>query len=68
MPYKPGDVVPQSGIYDVTHDPKHAESHQVTCIEGERFPPCRGCDHPRFHLAKSAVHVKEQRSFKKPHR
>jgi hypothetical protein len=65
MAFKPGDVVPESGIYNVTHDPRHAASHQVTCIEGDRFPPCRGCDHPRFILARGAVHVKEQRSFKK---
>ena len=23
-----------------THDPKHAAAHQVTCIEGRKFPPC----------------------------
>jgi hypothetical protein len=38
MAYKPGDVVPESGIYRVTHDPKHAAAHQVTCIEGKKFP------------------------------
>ena len=65
MAYKPGDVVPKSGIYEVTHDPKHAQSHQVTCIAGKKFPPCNGCDHPRFTLAEAAVHIGEQRSFKK---
>ena len=64
MAYKPGDVVPESGIYRVTHDPKHAAAHQVTCIEGKKFPPCKGCDHPRFVLVKAAVHVNTQRSFR----
>jgi hypothetical protein len=65
MAYKPGDVVPESGIYNVTHHPKHAERHQVTCVEEERFPPCKRCDHPRFVLAKAAVHIKDQLSFKR---
>lgn len=64
MAYKPGDTVPESGIYKVTHDPKHAATHEVTCIEGKTFPPCKGCDHPRFVLVRSAKHIKEQRSFK----
>jgi hypothetical protein len=65
MAYKPGDVVPKSGIYRVTHDPKHAAAHEVTCIEGRRFPPCKGCDHPQFVLMKGAVHINDQRSFSK---
>jgi hypothetical protein len=65
MAYKPGDTVPESGIYKVRHDPKHAGNHEVTCIEGERFPPCRSCPHPTFELVRKAVHIKEQRSFKK---
>jgi hypothetical protein len=23
--YKPGEIVPQSGIYTITHDPTHAD-------------------------------------------
>jgi hypothetical protein len=64
MAYKPGDVVPESGIYKVLHDPKHAAAHEVTCIEGRRFPPCKGCHHPIFTLVKAAIHIKDQRSFK----
>jgi hypothetical protein len=63
MAYKP-DTVPESGIYRVTHDRKHAAAHEVTCIQGRSFPPCKGCDHPRFVLVRSATHVKDQRSFK----
>ncbi len=29
--YKPGEIVPQSGIYTITHDPVHADMpHEVT--------------------------------------
>lgn len=65
MAYKPGDIVPESGIYRVTHDPRHADPHEVTCIEGRRFPTCKNCDHPRFALVKAAKHIKDQRSFSK---
>ena len=27
MPYKPGDLVPVSGIYTVEHDPDHHQKH-----------------------------------------
>jgi hypothetical protein len=36
--YKPGEIVPQSGIYTITHDPVHADMpHEVTVIKGRRF-------------------------------
>lgn len=44
--YKPGDEVPNSGIYKVIHDPNHAKAHEVTAIVGEHFPPCNHCGHP----------------------
>ena len=38
--YKPGQIVPQSGVYTITHDPAHADMpHEV--IKGRRFPTCR---------------------------
>ena len=27
--FKPGEAVPHSGIYRVTHDPAHAQEHEV---------------------------------------
>jgi hypothetical protein len=36
------EVVPQSGIYTITHHPAHADMpHEVTVIKGRRFPTCR---------------------------
>ena len=60
--YKPGDRVPVSGIYDVTHDKldgdDHALPHQVTAIAGKVFPPCRWCGgEVRFRLHRAAFHV-----------
>lgn len=37
--YKLGEIVPQSGVYTITHDPVHADMpHEVTVIKGRRFP------------------------------
>ena len=54
--YKPGDLVPDSGIYRVKHD-NHARPHEVTCVKGEPFPPCRECSHPRFVLKYKTKHI-----------
>ena len=62
--FSPGEKVPHSGIYEVTHDPVHTQRHEVTCVYGEPFPPCRGCEHPRFKLVRAAVHVKANEHFK----
>jgi len=65
-PYKPGDEVPNSGIYKVIHDPNHAHEHEVTAVVGEHFPPCNHCGrHPRFELVRAANHISMHPEFKK---
>jgi hypothetical protein len=62
--YKPGDTVPASGIYKVTHDDVHHDVHEVTCIVGNPFPPCNKCgDHPRFVLVHEAKHIEGHAHF-----
>ena len=61
--YKPGEIVPQSGIYTITHDQAHADMpHEVTVIKGRRFPTCRrrgtrGWASPQIPHSKSAAFV-----------
>jgi len=57
--FKPGEIVPQSGIYRITHDPSHTDPHEVTVIEGRRFPPCHNCKGVRFELVHAARHIDE---------
>ena len=58
--YKPGEIVPQSGIYTITHDPAHpGMPHEVTVIKGPRFPTCRHCKGVTFEVAHAAKHVGE---------
>jgi hypothetical protein len=51
--YRPGDVVPESGIYRVTHD-SHRLMHEATLLQDQRFPICRKCNHDvRFELRRA---------------
>jgi hypothetical protein len=62
--FKPGDTCRQSGIYRVTHDSRHTQEHEVTCVNGKRFPPCNGCGHhPRFTLVYPAQHIDQNEQF-----
>ena len=40
--YKPGQMVPVSGLYSVIHQ-DHRSEHQVVAIRGDEFPSCRVC-------------------------
>lgn len=39
---KTGDLVPESGIYRVHHS-GHRLPHEVTLLQGQRFPRCGKC-------------------------
>ena len=58
--YKPGEIVPQSGLYTITHDPAHpGMPHEVTVIKGRHFRTCRHCKGVTFEVAYAAKHVGE---------
>lgn len=40
--FKTGQIVPQSGIYSVTHA-EHRLPHEVTLLQADAFPPCSRC-------------------------
>jgi hypothetical protein len=62
--FEPGEKVPRSGIYLVTHDNEHAKKHEVTCVYGKKFPPCNGCGpHPRFKAVRFAQHIEANENF-----
>ena len=43
--------------------PRHTQEHEVTCVKGKRFPPCRDCAHPRFVLQRKAHHIETHEFF-----
>ena len=53
--FRSGEIVSQSGVYTITHDPVHADMpHEVTVIKGRRFPTCRHCKGITFQLSHAA--------------
>ena len=55
--YKPGQIVPISGLYTAIHE-GHRSSHEVVAIRGEEFPQCRLCkDEVRFCITKGVPHM-----------
>ena len=57
--------VERSGIYRVVHEPRHVAAHEITVVEGDRFPLCREklC-HPRFILVREAPLVRAHEVLK----
>ena len=55
--YKPGQIVPTSGIYAAVHQ-RHRPQHDVVAIRGEEFPPCRLCrEEVRFYIEYPVLHM-----------
>ncbi len=62
--FTPNEICPKSGIYRVNHHPAHAADHEVTCVKGRTFPPCRLCGHVRFVLVKHAPRLQSHEFFR----
>jgi len=51
--YRPGELVPQSGVYRVFHD-SHRLMHEATLLAGDKFPICKQCSlDVRFELRRA---------------
>lgn len=62
--YRCGEVVRQSGIYEVLHDREHREAHEVVMISGESFPDCETCkEKVRFRLVRTAPYIFQDEDF-----
>jgi hypothetical protein len=62
--YRCGEVVRQSGIYEVIHDREHREAHEVVMISGEHFPDCETCkEKVRFRLIRTAPYIFQDEDF-----
>jgi hypothetical protein len=60
-----GSRAPQSGIYLAVHY-RHRLPHEITALEGERFPTCAHCgERVRFELLHPATHVASDHDFKR---
>jgi hypothetical protein len=61
--FRPGDAVPCSGVFQVTHR-DHREAHEATLAVGDSFPSCTVCGQQvRFRLVKKAADLKSDSDF-----
>ena len=62
--HRSGEVVRQSGIYEVLHDREHREAHEVVMISGAHFPDCETCkEKVRFRLIRTAPYIFQDSDF-----
>ena len=61
---KPGEVVPESGVYHVLHSRCTSDVKEATFVAGQQLPPCRVCGpRVRFQLKQAIPHILEDRDF-----
>jgi len=54
--YRPGEIVPENGVYRVIHE-SHRLMHEASLAKGERFPICKQCkESVRFELRRAVKH------------
>jgi hypothetical protein len=64
MLYEPGEVVPESGVYEATHS-RHRAAHHVTAAQGDTFPDCSVCGGKvRFRFLRSAPPIEFDEDFR----
>lgn len=51
MIYRPGQIVPTSGIYNAVNRSGVNQGRRVTCVEGEPFPPTKRVGEYGYKLA-----------------
>lgn len=56
--FRPGDVVLESGIYEVVHHRGHRETHDAVMLRAKQFPACEQCrDMVRFKIKRTAPYI-----------
>lgn len=56
--FRPGEVILESGIYEVIHHRGHRETHDAVMIRANRFPSCEQCgDLVRFKMKRTAPYI-----------
>jgi hypothetical protein len=58
--FRPGEVVPLSGVYGIRHAPLHpAMPREIIVAKGRKFPTCPQCNKLTYRLVRAAKHVRE---------
>ena len=62
-----GQIVPESGLYRVWHEPAHiGAKNEVTFIRGRRFPTCPDCSTVSFELLQlDEIYRRDRSSYRR---
>ena len=53
-----GQIIPESGIYEVLHEQDHRPRHESVLVKGDRFPFCESCnERVRFRVVRTAPYI-----------
>jgi len=59
-----GDIVRETGIYEVIHDAAHRSAHEVVMLSSDAFPACETCgQRVRFRLIRTAPYIFQDEDF-----
>ncbi len=62
-----GDMVRESGIYEVIHDNQHRSAHEVEMIANEMFPLCEVCfERVKYRVVRTAPYIFTDEDFEEP--
>jgi hypothetical protein len=65
--FKSGDVVRETGIYQVLHESAHRTAHEVVMLATDVFPSCETCSTGvRFRLVRTAPYIFQDEDFENP--
>ena len=62
--FRPGDVVPETGIYVILHQHNHDSRQELMLLSNAKFPRCRRCgDQVRFQLLRAVPYLFDDEDF-----
>jgi hypothetical protein len=62
--FQAGQIVPESGIYQVIHHEEHRPSHEAVMHRGDAFPSCDQChEQVRFQVLHIAPYIFDDEDF-----
>lgn len=62
--FRPGEVIMESGIYEVAHHRGHRATHDAVMVRGNQFPACDQCGASvRFKIKRTAPYIFHDEDF-----
>jgi len=62
--FRPGEVIAESGIYEVMHYRGHRATHDAVMVRGNQFPACDQCGASvRFRMKRTAPYIFHDEDF-----